>query len=311
MKPVRLPASATLALPRWALFALCLLYILPGLVGRDPWKPDDAAGFGIMWTMANGTLADWLSPNIVGLAMPEEGPLAFWLGAICIKLFGWLVGAPMAARIAPICFFLLGSTAVWYTTYLLGRRTEAQPLKLAFGGQPEPKDFGRTLADGALLIYLGCLGLLVHSHGTTSEALQVSLLARTDPRLGHTICHLARHHRARGNTRTCTVAAPDTDLAAIGCGHHRRMGMGQSTSATARQLADRCMDGLELPPGRRPVLVHAAIFPEECHLVRLAGMAIRHLGSVCMASPTRGTAHHAATDFLRRTAGTGTTQLAR
>ncbi|WP_076592246.1 ArnT family glycosyltransferase [Herminiimonas arsenitoxidans] len=177
MKPVRLPASATLALPRGALFALCLLYILPGLLGRDPWKPDDAAGFGIMWTMAHGSLADWLAPNIAGLPMFEEGPLAFWLGAICIKLFGWLLGDPMAARIAPICFFLLGSLAVWYTTYLLGRRTEAQPHKLAFGGQPEPKDFGRTLADGALLIYLGCLGLLVHSHGTTSEALQVSLVA--------------------------------------------------------------------------------------------------------------------------------------
>lgn len=177
MKPVRLPASATHALPRWALFALCLLYILPGLIGRDPWKPDDAAGFGIMWTMANGSLNDWLSPHIVGLAMPYEGPLAFWLGAVCIKLFGWLLGDPLAARIAPICFFLLGSMSVWYTTYLLGRRPEAQPLKLAFGGQPEPRDFGRTLADGALLIYLGCLGLLVHSHGTTSEALQVSLVA--------------------------------------------------------------------------------------------------------------------------------------
>lgn len=177
MKPVRLPASATHALPRWALFALCLLYILPGLIGRDPWKPDDAAGFGIMWTMANGSLVDWLSPHIVGLPMPYEGPLAFWLGAICIKLFGWLLGDPLAARIAPICFFLLGSMSVWYTTYLLGRRAEAQPLKLAFGGQPEPRDFGRTLADGALLIYLGCLGLLVHSHGTTSEALQVSLVA--------------------------------------------------------------------------------------------------------------------------------------
>jgi 4-amino-4-deoxy-L-arabinose transferase-like glycosyltransferase len=177
MKPVRLPASATHALPRWALFALCLLYILPGLIGRDPWKPDDAAGFGIMWTMANGSLIDWLSPHIVGLPMPDEGPLAFWLGAICIKLFGWLLGDPLAARVAPICFFLLGSLSVWYTTYLLGRRPEAQPLKLAFGGQPEPRDFGRTLADGALLIYLGCLGLLVHSHGTTSEALQVSLVA--------------------------------------------------------------------------------------------------------------------------------------
>ncbi|HWV62323.1 MAG TPA: glycosyltransferase [Oxalicibacterium sp.] len=177
MKPVRLPASATLALPRWALFALCLLYILPGLIGRDPWKPDDATGFGIMWTMAHGSLADWLAPNVAGLPMTEEGPLAFWLGALCIKLFGWLLGEPMAARMAPICFFLLGSASVWYGTYLLGRRSEAQPHKLAFGGQPEPRDFGRTLADGALLIYLGCLGLLVHSHSTTSEALQVSLIA--------------------------------------------------------------------------------------------------------------------------------------
>ncbi|WP_293779618.1 glycosyltransferase [uncultured Oxalicibacterium sp.] len=177
MKPVRIPASAAKALPRWALFALCLLYILPGLVGRDPWKPDDASGFGIMWTMAHGSFNDWLSPHIVGLPMTAEGPFAYWLGAICIMLFGSIVGDPMAARIAPILFFLLGSTAVWYTTYLLGRRPEAQPMRLAFGGQPEPKDFGRMLADGALLIYLGCLGLLVHAHSTTAEALQVSLIA--------------------------------------------------------------------------------------------------------------------------------------
>lgn len=177
MKPVRLPASATNALPRWALFALCLLYILPGLIGRDPWKNDDAGSFGIMWTMAHGGLNDWLWPHIVGLPMPQEGPLAFWLGAICIKLFGGVLGEPMAARIAAIGFFLLGSLSVWYTAYLLGRRAEAQPLQLAFGGQPAPSDFGRTLADGALLIYLGCLGLLVHSHSTSAGALQVSLVA--------------------------------------------------------------------------------------------------------------------------------------
>ncbi|HYD80750.1 MAG TPA: glycosyltransferase [Paucimonas sp.] len=176
MKPVRLPASATNALPRWGLFALCLLYILPGLVGRDPWK-EDAAGFGIMWTMAHGGMDDWLWPHIVGLPMPEQGPLTFWLGALCIKLFGWLFGDFMAARFATIGFFLLGSLSVWYATYLLGRRPEAQPLKLAFGGQPEPRDYGRTLADGALLIYLGCLGLLPHSHMTMPGALQISLVA--------------------------------------------------------------------------------------------------------------------------------------
>lgn len=177
MKPVRLPAAATIALPRWSIIALCLLYILPGLIGRDPWKGDDAASFGIMWTMAHGGLDDWLWPHIVGLPMPEEGPLAFWLGAICIKLFGWLMGDAMAARLSTGIFFMLGSVSVWYTTYLLGRRTEAQPLKLAFGGQPEPKDFGRTLADGALLIYLGCLGLLLRSHQTSAEALQIALVA--------------------------------------------------------------------------------------------------------------------------------------
>ncbi|MDE2429947.1 MAG: glycosyltransferase [Burkholderiales bacterium] len=177
MKPVRLPAAATIALPRWGIVTLCLLYILPGLLGRDPWKGDDAASFGIMWTMAHGSLADWLWPHIVGLPMAEEGPLAFWLGALCIKLFGGLIGEPMAARLVTGLFFLLGSISVWYATYLLGRRTEAQPLKLAFGGQPEPRDFGRTLADGALLIYLGCLGLLVRSHETSAESLQISLVA--------------------------------------------------------------------------------------------------------------------------------------
>ena len=177
MKPVRLPAAATLALPRWALFALGLLYILPGLIGREPWKNDDAASFGVMWTMAQGGWQDWLWPNIAGLSLPDEGPLAFWLGAVGIKLFGWLLGDVLGARVATVGVFLLGVASLWYATFNLGRRPDAQPLRLAFGGQPEPKDFGRTLADAAVLIYLGCLGLLLHSHETTSEALQVSLVA--------------------------------------------------------------------------------------------------------------------------------------
>jgi 4-amino-4-deoxy-L-arabinose transferase-like glycosyltransferase len=176
MKPVRLPAAATLALPRWALFALGLLYILPGLIGRDPWK-DDAASFGIMWTMAHGNVNDWLLPNIAGLPSPDEGPLAFWLGAVCIKLFGWLLGDVLAARVSTIGIFVLGTLSLWFTAFHLGRRAEAQPLRLAFGGQPEPDDYGRTLADTAVLIYLGCLGLLLHSHETLAVTLQVSLLA--------------------------------------------------------------------------------------------------------------------------------------
>ena len=86
--PARLTASSTLKLPRWALFLMCLLYILPGLVGRDPWKSEDAAGFGVMWTMAQGAgfggVADWLVPNVAGAPIVEAGPLMFWVGALCI-----------------------------------------------------------------------------------------------------------------------------------------------------------------------------------------------------------------------------------
>ncbi|MDY0975359.1 glycosyltransferase [Massilia sp. CFBP9012] len=176
MKPVRLPAAATLALPRWALLALGMLYILPGIIGRDLWK-EDAGSFGIMWTMAHGGLDDWLYPNIAGLASVDEGPLAFWLGAICIKLFGWILGDVLAARVSTIAIFALGTMSLWYTAFHLGRRAEAQPLRLAFGGQPEPDDYGRTLGDTAVLIYLGSLGLLLQSHLTLAATLQGALLA--------------------------------------------------------------------------------------------------------------------------------------
>ena len=176
MKPVRLSAAATLALPRWALFALGLMYILPGLIGRDPWK-EDAGSFGIMLTMAHGGLADWLAPNIAGLPVADSAPLAFWFGALCIKLFGWLLGDVMAARVSTIGVFALGTISVWFTAFHLGRRADAQPLRLAFGGQPEPDDYGRTLADTAALIYLGCLGLLVFSHETLAVTLQGALVA--------------------------------------------------------------------------------------------------------------------------------------
>ena len=177
MKPVRLPAAATLALPRWGLVALCLMYILPGIIRRDPWKVDDASGFGIMWTMAHGSLTDWLVPNIVGLSLPVEAPLPYWIGALLIQLFGWAAGDALAARLSILVFFAIGAVAVWRTAFVLGRRTEAQPLKLAFGGQPATIDYGRTLADGALLIYVASLGLLLRSHETAAPALHVSLVA--------------------------------------------------------------------------------------------------------------------------------------
>jgi hypothetical protein len=75
-----------------------------------------------MWTMAQGGLpTGWRRTSP---ACPsDEGPLAFWLGALCIKLFGWLLGDAMAARVSTIGLLRAGhGLSVWYTAFHLGRR---------------------------------------------------------------------------------------------------------------------------------------------------------------------------------------------
>lgn len=167
--PARLAANASAKLPRWALVLICSLFIFPGLIGRDIWKTEDAIGAGIMWTMVHGSFKDWLAMNITGIAVAQEGPLSFWLGAISMALFGDIVGYATASRLANLIWFSINSAAIWYASYLVARRPEAQPLALPFGGQPTSRSYGRMLADGALLLTLACLGLLWRSHESSAE----------------------------------------------------------------------------------------------------------------------------------------------
>jgi 4-amino-4-deoxy-L-arabinose transferase-like glycosyltransferase len=154
------------------LLAICIIYASFGLFGRDPWKNEDAAGFGVMWTMANGSVKDRLLPNLVGKALTADGPFVYWFGAGFIRLLSPWVDASNASRVVTALLFCIACAFVWYTAYLLGRRDEAQPFKYAFGGEPEPRDYGRTLADGALLILLACFGLAERGHETTPELAQ-------------------------------------------------------------------------------------------------------------------------------------------
>ncbi len=170
LSPARVSAAAAVAFPRWALFALLAIYILAGLVGRDPWGNEDAAGFGVMWSMASGSVADWVLPVATGEWNAEEGPLPFWVGALFIKLFGGWLGAPLAARLTTVLWFALTTTALWYGTYALARREAAQPVSFAFGGEASPKDYGRMLADIAVLLLLGTVGLAVRMHEISAEA---------------------------------------------------------------------------------------------------------------------------------------------
>jgi 4-amino-4-deoxy-L-arabinose transferase-like glycosyltransferase len=174
--PALLTKNATQKLPRLLLWTLLLAYVFAGLVGRDPWRPDDAVGFGIAWSMAHGAWLDWLVPHVAGAPVVDEGPLTFWLSALTLKLFAPLLGDPMAARLGTALYILLAAFGVWYATYVLGHTQAAQPVQFMFGGAPHARDYGRAIADGALLTMLATLGLLARLHETTAEAAQFAWL---------------------------------------------------------------------------------------------------------------------------------------
>lgn len=64
--PAIVTQGAVRPLPRWALLLLCLAYVVPGFVMRDPWKNADVTAFGYMLELAHGTTA-WLSPSLAGM----------------------------------------------------------------------------------------------------------------------------------------------------------------------------------------------------------------------------------------------------
>lgn len=161
-------------LPRIALLLMCAAYILPGLFGRDPWRSSDVTAFGYMNALAEGETS-WLSPELMGID-PTGGLIPYWLGAIFIKLLPFL-DAPTAARI-PFALLLAAVFALtWHACYYFARTESAQPLAFAFGGEANPKDYARAIADGALLALMATLGLLIPGHETTPELVRTALVA--------------------------------------------------------------------------------------------------------------------------------------
>src|SRR5438093_753718 len=141
------------ALPRMpVLFATLLLaYLLPGLIGHDPWKTEDAIGIGIVHQMLDH--GRWIVPYLAGEPYLEDGPFHYWIAALTAKLFGLVLAPHDGARLASGVMMA---------------------VMLAFVPLAGREFYGRTEGIGAVLTLLVCLGLLVHAHETLGD---ISMLA--------------------------------------------------------------------------------------------------------------------------------------
>lgn len=196
--PALVTHRAAERLPRLPLWLLCIAYVWPGVIGRDPWRNADLTAYGYMLSMAEGR-SSWWVPTLGGQA-GDVVLLPHWLGAGFIRLLGPWLGPELAARV-PFAL-LLGATLalVWYATLYLARTEAAQPVRFAFGGEANTLDYARALADGSLLATVATLGLLQLGHETTPELVQLSeaallvwglAISATKPRLGKAAAGLA------------------------------------------------------------------------------------------------------------------------
>ena len=133
---------------------LCVAWVLPGLVGHDPWKADEAVVFGAVNGILQG--GDWVAFQVAGEPLLDRAPLLLWVAAALAKLLGGILPLHDAARLASGLFMAV----------TLGALTLAARELL---GERAPRM--------AVLLLLGCLGLLLRAHELITEMAGLAGLA--------------------------------------------------------------------------------------------------------------------------------------
>lgn len=173
-------AANNTRLSRRLFWALILLYVLPGLFARSPWKPEDAEGFGQGFAMATQPFSLWAYSTIGDRLYAEGGLLSAWLSGLLGKL-AMLAQLPHhwvddAMRMGNVFWIILAGWAIWNTTYRLAKRSELQPED-PLGTAPTRIDYARSVADASVLCLLATLGLLLRSHMQVPEIAGLAGLA--------------------------------------------------------------------------------------------------------------------------------------
>ncbi len=125
---------------------LCLAWIVPGLIGHDPWKSDEATTFGVVYELLQG--GSWLKPSLAGETFLDEPPLYYLTAAATAWLTSALLPLHDGARLATGLFMAL--------TFL-------------FCGLASRELNGRGKGAIAALLMLGCFGLVVRSHQIVTD----------------------------------------------------------------------------------------------------------------------------------------------
>ncbi|AXK39825.1 ArnT family glycosyltransferase [Crenobacter cavernae] len=129
----------------WLLLLLTFVWLWPGILGHDPWKPDEPFVNAVILNMLHS--GNWLTPMVHGEAYLDAPPLYYWVAAALARAFSpWLLPLHDAARLATPLFMAIG---------------------LTFAGMTGRELIGRRHGRSVVLILIGSLGLLATGHQMT------------------------------------------------------------------------------------------------------------------------------------------------
>jgi 4-amino-4-deoxy-L-arabinose transferase-like glycosyltransferase len=131
----------------WLLVLLCAAWILPGLVGRDPWRPDEAHTFGVVYELLRG--GSWVAPALAGEPFLQQPPLFYLTAAAFAKLFSFALPLHDAARLV---------TGAWMAVIF------------AFTAMAGRELYGVRYGTVSTLLLLGCFGFVVRGHQLITDA---------------------------------------------------------------------------------------------------------------------------------------------
>lgn len=132
-------------------FSIIALWIFPGLLGHDPWKPDEGYTFGLVLSVLD--TGDWVVPTLAEEPFMEKPPIYILTAAFLAKLLASFLPLHDAARLASGLYMAI--------TFL-------------FTGLASRELYGKETTWVAPLLLLGCLGI---SHRMHQMITDVALLA--------------------------------------------------------------------------------------------------------------------------------------
>ena len=129
----------------WALLALIGFWLISGIIGRDPWKPDEPVYIGVLQSLLEAAAGDsaWWTPTVAGVPLDTEIILIHWLNAPFVLLAKLVLPLHEAARMTSVLWAGIGIASL----ALAARRWS-----------------GGHISYLAAIIAIGCIGLYDRAH---------------------------------------------------------------------------------------------------------------------------------------------------